>query len=193
MRRFRRFPRKFSKPVMRERPTWLTSVFSSSAVLRTGVINRFNVCDPSVFGIAAAGRVHIRRLLLRGGVGVIPEFTTFANGTVNMHAALYVINREDTDATLLTTSPGDILEGGVERLLWTDVQICTIREQPSASGIESYIPAIFRVDIDLKTRVNLGYDDVVELAFQFGSDVTGVVSDARYSGIHRALHVTLQG
>lgn len=194
-RRKRFLRRGFSRPIMRERARWISTNFNETGVDRSGTINEFNLVDQlalqggSVVANASTGTVHVRRIIIHGGVTWQPTQTTFEQEGVSAFGAVYVIDREDTDADLVNTGQGDILEGGVQRVLWTNAWAFSAQEIPTAQMSDCILESPIRVDIDLKVRVNLKFDDVLVFGFQFGSNVGGTMSLAQYTATHRVLFV----
>lgn len=192
---FRRaFPRRFGRPVRREKPVWATTNFNETAVTRDGALNEFAIIDPELLGTAAVTTnvtqvISTRRIIVRGGVAWSNESTTFAQDIITAFMAVYVIDREDTDATIVGTAVGSsILEGGAGRVLWTDCQTLTNVEIPVGTpGTQQYFG--MRIDIDLKVRTNLRNDQLLLFGFQFGSDVTATMAAAALSCVSRVLVV----
>jgi len=185
---FRRFG---GKPVMRERPVWTTNNFNETAMTRDGVINEFAILDVSVeTPTLAAGptEVHgLRRVIIHGGLATQVAITTAASDIIALFGALYVIDREETEASIVTTDRGTILEGGAGRVLWTNCWTWASTEHTTVATEAIQEPR--RIDIDLKVRLNLRFDQQLILGLQFGSDVTETLVSAAFSAITRTLTV----
>lgn len=163
---FRR--RRFGKPFVREQLVWSSNNFEETATTVDGIINNFVLFDPQQLqggsGItgAPAVRYQVRRIIVNGGLGWTPQDTALANDIGALRWAIFVQNREDTDASLITTAQGDILEGGVERVLKTGCEACSLTELSGPASM-NWRPPLVRFNEDLKVRVNLGFDDIIVL------------------------------
>jgi len=131
-------------------------------------------------------KYNVRRILVHGAMQLVPNTTAAQVQGWTYIEALYVIDREDQDASLVTTDIGDILEGGADRVLYTNVHSgCTI-EGTTAQVSSNLIPGE-RIDIDWKGNVKVGLDQLIVYAAQFTSDVSGAMSSATIQVITRAL------
>lgn len=195
MRRFRRggFRRRFSRPVRRERPVWSTTNFNETAMAVDSTLNVQVLWDPLTNepsnSPGSSQHWSIRRIIVNGGMAIVPQQTALTNDIVTVFGALICSDSDDDDATLITTSQGQILEGGSNRLLWTNCWTFVITEVAAAVYSTAYIPAPVQINIDLKTRVNMKFDDSLMLLLQFGSTAASVINAAAFSAITRILMV----
>lgn len=195
-RKFRRrfMGRRFGKPFQREKPIWTSNVFNETGVNTDGTIQEFTVLDAlqlqggSVVTDAPAITYDVRRIIIRGGWANAMANTSLSQEMIGWGAALYVIDRDDTDNTLATTVQGNILEGGVRRLLWTDFGCSTWVENGTTIN-DSVLPPMIRVEIDIKPRFTLQFDEVLVLGLQPLSSIQSVVIAASVTMITRCLVV----
>jgi len=180
------------RPVVRERLNWLTSNFNEQAQSILATLTEFNIYDPAQDIVAAAAgaggtRAQLRRIIVNGGVAASPGIAAVTFDQIGLVAAIYVRDTNDTDASLITTAQGDILEGGTTRLLWTHMYSFTHVMQEATKSYTTLIPALAEVNVDLRVRVNLRFDEVCVLGMQF-MNVPTTIATASYSGCHRALY-----
>ena len=121
---------------------------------------------------------NVRRIICRSQLVWVPVVSTVAAQVVNLNAALFVQDREDADISLVTTAEGDILEGGADRVLWTDCVAQRIVALPSAQISEQQAQGP-RFDFDWRGNAKCGLDQLVTIGFQLDADYSGVLSDAR--------------
>jgi len=129
-------------------------------------------------------KYNVRRIVARMQITPVPVTGTVSGQLVNLFAAMFVIDREDTDIDLVTTAQGDILEGGADRVLWTDLAAWRGLQIPAAqeTGFQ-YGP---RFDIDWRGNAKVGLDQLVTIGFQFDAEY-GVMSDCRIAAITSVL------
>lgn len=118
----------------------------------------------------------VKRIIVKGGHEFRPLATTFEQAFVRLNTCLYVIDREDTDASIVSTTPGEILEGGADRVLFTDVQTGMVSEVTTANRAESFVVGP-RIEIDWRGNAKCGIDQLVVLGFQLALNISGAVSN----------------
>lgn len=193
--RRRRFGRRFGrKPVMREQLLWASNLFEEVSLGDGGTIVENALFDPSQeaegagnTGAAGGHIASVRRIIFTGGVVFSPQSTALEFDVNAVWAAIYVIDREDTDGDLTGTAQGSILEGGVDRLLWTKCSAFGNTEQASTLSHTNYRPPLMDIDVDLKVRVNMKMDSLLVLGLQLSNAVTSSMSDLRLFGLSRVL------
>jgi len=191
----RRFRRRFGgKPVLRERLVWNTNVFEEVALSGTGALIENALYDPMLEAepntatSSGGGKiVQIRRIIVSGGVVFSPAAVSLEFDVNAIWAAIYVVDREETDADLTTTAVGSLLEGGAERVLWSKCYPFANGEQASTLSHQSVRPPLAEYDIDLKVRVNLTADQQLVMGQQFSNDVTSSMADIRIFALSRVL------
>lgn len=196
-RRFFRFPRRGGgQPLQRQQPLWTTALFNESAIDVTGgaPATELNIFDVQTLaeGNTATGpseRFKVKRIICKGDVAFVSQQAVATFDIVHLLGAIYVIDRDDSDNVINATAQGNILEGGADRLLWTNSWSWTAAEVPTAQYGEAYWPAPARIDVDLKVNVRIGYDQVLVLGLQYFGAVNTAISVSAYSGIHRCLFV----
>lgn len=176
---FRR--RRFSKPVKRVQNAWSPFVFDRNAgTAEDGVAVMYALFDPAASDPAAVTdnnlQTRVRRIICSGGYALSPEnsVTPLLVNTA-IHAAVLVVDVEDTDADLITTTTGSLLVG--HRVLWRQCVTRTIQQLALASGAVTPYPFDIPMDFDIKTNVKLSPDELIVLAIQFASNASGVLDD----------------
>lgn len=189
----RKFRRRFraGPPVKRQKRVWTSAVFIESAVSNTA-LNEFVVFDVSQLESDAPSfsrEVDIRRIIGNFVHTITPQSTTLAFEQYAVFWAVYVIDREDaTDTTLLTTGAGDLLEGGVKRLLRTGCYGGTAIEVPAATQGTAFYPG-HHIEFDLKVPMSISFDEQVVFGMQMSGDPSAAIIDMRMSGLSRVLMV----
>lgn len=191
----RRFRRGFGrKPVMRERLIWNTNVFEEIGVSGTGALVENALYDPlleaemnTATGSGGGHVVQIRRIILTGGIVFSPSSTALEFDVNALWSAIYVIDREETDADLTVSGIGALLEGGARRVLWAKCFPFANTEQASTLSHQSLREPIARFDEDLKVRVNLAADEQLVHGFQLSNDVSSSMADIRCFALSRVL------
>lgn len=184
MARSRRRGRWHTKPNAKKRLAWTRGVFGNT-VDQTGTppdLTESVLFDPALDAVGGSAgadfnrKWNVRRAIVRGGLLPLPLTTAFQFAGYVMIQALYVIDREDADNTLLTTNIGDILEGGVERLLYTNVLTFCVNESTgtAVNPVALWNPP--RIDIDWKGNVKMGMDELLVYGSQVTVDVSGALS-----------------
>lgn len=185
----RRFQRRgFRKPLQVKRWAWVTTVHNETAVTRDGVgnLNILFTADDWQGNTANLTKVAvIRRIIVSGVVTAVPEVTAVSTENVNLFSALFVQDVEDTDTTIIDPAAGTILQA--HRVLHTQCDGLAAMEIPTAQMGTNFIPAIATFRIDMKVNLKLHADQELIHAVQFGSAVTSVLNDARYSCYGRVL------
>lgn len=183
--------RRYGRPVQKERPMWATTNFNETAIAGDATLEEMLIFqNQDIVDFNATSLTSIRRIIINGGVAIVPESTTFASNMIALYAALYVTDIDETDTTLITTAPGDILEGGVGRVLWTNCYAFSVAEIPTANVGTNLIPPVARIEIDWKGRLNLRGDDAfLVLGLQYGASVTSTVALSSFSATCRTLQV----
>lgn len=183
----------FRRPVQRERPVWSTTNFNETALALDTTRNDFILWLPSVQyaseTAAPSDQWQLRRIIVNGDVAVVPETTTLASDIVVMFGALFIDDTFATGSTLITTARGDTLEGGTDRLLWTNCWSWGQVEIPTATRSDTVIRVPVRIEIDIKVRARLSFNKVVMLSLQWGSSVGNVIAAAAFSATTRVLLV----
>lgn len=180
----RRFRRTFRR---RQRVAWDSVVFNESNITRAGLINEYVLVssgdwDGDIQGVNKKGR--IKRIHLNGGMGFVPNSTTFAQDNVALFGALYITDNEETDATILVTTAGSLIQA--HRVLHTDVWAWSSAEVPTAQ-VGTAFGFHIKLSVDVKVNLTLEPDELLIWGMQFGSDVQETLSDARFSAYGRCL------
>lgn len=169
----RRFGRK-GGPFQKRRLSWVTTIFNESAQDRGGNITERNLLISSDWqGNEAALQktAHVKRILVNGGLACNPEITATAQDLIALFGAIYVIDVDDTDATILSVASGTILQGC--RVLKTDAWAWGSTE--AAGVVENTYGHFIRFQYDIRLNVTLQADQAIVFALQFGSDVTSTI------------------
>lgn len=183
----RRFPR---RPVMREKYAWSTTVFNDTALSQTGVVDEQVLWDPNVdeVGYPQMNTVWtIKRILGRGNVVYNLEAAATTTDLIGVWQCLYVIDREDTDSTIISSGAGTIFE--TERVLQVETEGLLLFEATVDPATVTVVTPRPRVDIDWKGSLKLRQDQLLIHAIQVGNDASAVLNDARLFATYRVLHV----
>jgi len=180
--RFRRTRRRsFSKPVARVRNAWSPAVFDRSEVVGSGM-TEFVMFDPQSSDPASETdnnlTTRIRRFIGKGGVLFLPEGSaTPLYAHVGVHMALYVVDVEDTDASLLTTAAGSLLTS--HRILYREaIPFFAVQRDYTADAPNASSTLMLRIDVDQKFNVKLKPDELLVMGIHIGGSVTGVMDDS---------------
>lgn len=165
----------------KQRTAWVRGVFSEQNVTRAGVINENEIMGPADWQgdtTSLAKTVTAKRILVKGGVSFTPATTTVAFDAVALFMAIYVLDQDDTDATIVSSAAGTILTGS--RVLWLDCFAFAGIEVPTAQWGSAFTHQ-YKVDVDLRVPVRVLSDQQILFALQFGSDVQETINDCRFS------------
>jgi len=122
-------------------------------------------------------KYNVRRVIVKGQYILTPSLSAFATVSVKCVESLFVIDNDDTDASLVTTAQGDILEGGADRVLYTNAWGCQAYEQSVVDGqVNSELVFGPRIDVDWRGNAKCGLEQLVTFGMQFMNDLTGVLS-----------------
>jgi len=177
--------------LVKKRWAWSSAVFGS-AIDFSGtpadltefiILDALNDLQP---GTDYNRKYSVRRVILKGNFLITPLTSAAANSPVQMVSALYVDDREDTDNTLVTTDIGDMLEGGADRVLHTNMDAFLVNEVPSAVISQQLLTGP-RIDIDWRGNCKVGLDQLILFGCQVGIDATGAVGNLSAQFICRVL------
>lgn len=191
MRRFRvrrRFPRPRGRGV--GSPKWFTTMFNEGALTLDTTATEFVIVNPVVYTPAEDREINrvfqVKRIIVKGGIGVAPLLTATATEINAWFWALHTIDVEDTDGlSVASTGAGTIWNS--ERVLQCGCEVMTNIESTTTPGSQ-FVPQL-RVDIDLRTPVNIRQDQQIVLGIAVGNTATSTVALANFSAIARALIV----
>lgn len=180
-RRFTR--RRWGKPVQRQRTAWSPSVFADFPINMDTTLSEFVLFDPAVSDptVETINNIttRIRRVILKGGIVVLPENSpTPLIIMSSLHVALYVVDADETDASIITTAAGSLISA--HRVLWRDAKpyIASQMSFPNAAGAGGQDQFLmYRVDIDQKINVKLQPEELLVIGFQFSTSVAGVMDN----------------
>jgi len=131
-------------------------------------------------------KYNVRRIIVRGNYLITPLTTAAANSALQMVQAVYVDDREDTDASIVTTDIGDMLEGGADRVLYTNMDAFLVNEVPSAVISQQLVMGP-RIDVDWRGNAKVGLDQLILMGVQVGIDATSAVGNLSAQFIVRVL------
>jgi len=199
----RRIRRRFgSKPIQRQRTAWSTGVFETvvDIVGTPPDLLELTLFDPLVDMLPSTIDYTrdwlIKRIILNGAYTGFPLQVAPQLAAGVIHQAMYVIDREDTDAQIVTdTALGSILEGGTARLLFTDVRTALMTEQVAPTGNSPLVLLndFWRTQIDFKAPVKIrGSDEILVFGMQCSTAgaLGNVMNTLSFAGISRVLVVT---
>lgn len=188
MNRFRRRPFRRRDPATS--PKWLSTVFSLSALDINAVLTEYVLLDPAT--MMAAEDLEINRVLRVKRVvfnAAVSYDTQAASATQNQYGviwACYVIGTDDPDATIITTLAGGILNSN--RVIQTGAFAGLFCELAASIGTVSMYPGD-KIQIDVRTNINLRQDEQLVCGVQFASSPLAVLDSASLTGISRVLVV----
>lgn len=187
-RRRRRFfgRKRFGRPVARQRTFWHTALFAETLNV-DATPTEFVVWDPSLVVSEASMDYNrnwrVQRVIINGAYGIVP---TSPGGNAreffSLYQALFVADREDTDVNISTSSIGDVLEGGVDRVLFSDVH-CGVFQGLNLATPQEVSDAIvnadlWRTQIDVKRVTTRGHDGLIVFSQQMSDVLVADVSTA---------------
>lgn len=178
-RRFRR-RRGGTGNLVKKRWAWSSAVFGSNIDV-TGTpadLTEFILLDPLNDlqpGTDYNRKYSVRRIIVNGNFLVTPLVTAAAATPIQMVSAVYVDDREDTDASLVTTDIGDMLEGGADRVLYTNMDAFLVNEVPSAVISQQLVMGP-RIAIDWRGNCKVGLDQLILMGCQVGIDASATVN-----------------
>lgn len=167
---------------------WVTNVFNETAMDLAGTLTELNVLDVDVDLVTAAPLNYshlIRRVIVNGGLAIVPSSTTGASDMVSFYYALYVIDSDDSDATILVGTLGSLL--GARRVLHAGCLSFTVREETAGATGVSALYWLPKIEIDVKVNAKIRPDEFLVLGCQFGSAASGAISLAAMSAYSRVL------
>jgi len=177
--------------LVKKRWAWSSAVFGS-AIDFSGTpadLTEFILLDPLNDlqpGTDYNRKYNVRRIIVRGNYLITPLTSAAANSPVQMVQAVYVDDREDTDASIVTTDIGDMLEGGADRVLYTNMDAFLVNEVPSAVVSQQLVMGP-RIDVDWRGNCKVGLDQLILMGVQVGIDATGAVGNLSAQFIVRVL------
>lgn len=174
---------------------WVTTVFNNAALTITpNNLNEMVVMDPVIFYAPEQLEVNrvarCARVLVKGGWSFETNVVSFAQLHLQIFWALYIIDIEDTDATILTSVPSSIMNSN--RVLQCGCHAFNLAETVPANGWVN-APALLPIDVDLTTRFNLRQDEQLALGMQLGRDPVSTVASWSFSAYCRVLYDTRGG
>lgn len=183
-RRTRGFPRssKFQKKQM----GWDASIHIGTVLDDTGTITELTLCTPQVI-VGNSGqnqRVKLRRVIGQFAVFPTLEVAATTQGIMEGCWAVYTIDVDDTDASLVTTAAGGILAS--ERVLQMGYFGQVVHELPTAQmGTVLYDPC--RIDFDVKSQCWIRPDQALIFGLQLFGSIAGITTAITVSGVSRTL------
>lgn len=188
-RRRRRFRGVRGKLPSSLRPKWYSSAFIETAIdFSVGPnLSELVLFDGPTVTSAAQLEVNrtfsVRRTLFNGVIQIAESVTAAVQDIFSIFYAIYVIDTDDTDATLLNTAVGGILNS--QRVIHTGCVGMTGVELTGATPTAGFIPSL-PLNIDVRTNVKLREDEILALGIQFTS-TNLALAIANVSGIARVL------
>lgn len=169
------------------RTSWVTNIFNEGAQTIDGTLTEYALLEYGDYEDPATNLhkpTHIKRIILKGGLAYTPQSTTFAQDIGALFMALYVIDQNDADGTILTVATSGIVIGN--RVLHLDCMTRGLVEIPAAQASQVVIPE-FRIDLDIRLNVTMLPDEALSLGLQFGSSVVETIAVAAFSGYCKVL------
>jgi len=166
------------------RTSWVRGLFNEQSITRDATNNEFILLSGADWQTDQSGlnkKGYVKRTIVKGAITVVPNQTAGEVDHVAMFAALYVVDLDDTDTTIIGVGSGGILQGS--RVLWQDCFGHAILESASALTDQSVIlPTFGRIEIDIGIKVVLEPDQVLTLGIQTNANVTNVLASINFSG-----------
>lgn len=178
MRRFRS-RRRFGAPVARQRLAWANGTFADT-MTTNNVLNEFVLFDAAQSSATISHtqntKVKVKRILCKGDVMFFPDNNvtpSFIAGGA-LHALLYIIDKDDTDADILAGTGGTILHGN--RILWRKSASACWHNSAYANGGHPAVQSevIMDIDIDVKPNCWVRGDEIIVLGLQTEAYATSV-------------------
>lgn len=166
---------------------WVNAVANHVAVPVDGTLLELGLLEPADWGgdiVNTNKKGHLIRTIGSWTVLWVPETTTFATGLCRLFWAVYVIDQDDADATIVSAAVGTILQGS--RVLQVGCTGFSSLEIPTANQGTAFIPAL-TFSWDTALRAKLESDQIVALGVQLGGGVTGTITSMGISGYSRSL------
>lgn len=181
----------------RKQLTWATTTYLATPIDRSGAAN--TVTEQVLFDPMSIRNdtnpdpdrnhvVHIKRVIVRGGMFIVPNQAVYEQGGWHVCLAIYSIDRDDTEADIASLSVTNNIMA-TERVLWFDTHCGQIYEIVAANSQNQHVePATVRIDVDLKLPVRLRPDQLLVLGYQFMVTATALASFAAATTRARVLY-----
>lgn len=192
MRRFRRPRRGFRMGrLKRQKTAWVTSIFIESAIDVTSstAMTEFVLvaADQDINPMPSAQNLKmlVRRIICKGGIMMSPLTTAVSFDPNGFMLALYTIDAEDADASIITGGTSSILL--TERILWHDCLTFTgVESTGTTAVVPGFMPGL-RIDLDVKLNVSLRNDELLVLGIQPMATLNNTITVATASMASRCL------
>lgn len=176
---------------LRKPVTWIRTLFVESSLNLnggTGSLTEFVLLDPDDVLVATSrlnNTVSIRRIVVNGGVAMSLATTGLAQDICQLMWAVYILDQDDADANINTTSPTAIM--GSERILRCGCEMFTGQSGTAAGMIGGNIYPGIKVDIDIRVNAKIRRDQELYLGMQFGSGISPPVTLASFGAYSSVL------
>lgn len=163
------FRRRFGKPFAKQGTMWVTTLFNEVASDSATVVELVMMSAGDVDLLAAvdtAGTIvyHIRRIIVNATFLAMPSLAVSnVSDQGSIVWAIYTLDTEDSDNTILNTNAGSILR--TERILQTGIVgwgAHSITTGQSGGGVYAGIP----VNVDFRLPVKMRSDELLLFGFQ---------------------------
>lgn len=180
--------RRFVRRLPKRRVSWVTTLFNETAFATDastpGVQVLLNNTDFNAAIASTRKMGRVLRVIFKGTVNAIGAITADATDSINGIWACGVSDNEDTDLNNInTTAAGSWLSSNriiqVGHFGGVGYESNTVLTTGVAPG--------WPVDIDVRTRINLGPDENLVVAAQWQGSVTATITASNFSGISRVL------
>lgn len=170
--------RRRGAPFKRQTRNWLTTNFLTTVVPIDATLLQMVCFDPLSSQVLTSPfqymkHYEVRRWVFNGVLGITPQNAS-ASGFARFVWAAFVIDREDSDATLLSTGAGDIMEGGAGRVLQTGVLGANV--MASATNTPYVVPTM-ELKFDVKVGMKLKPDQQLAVGIQAATSLVTFVED----------------
>lgn len=169
----------------RKPTSWVTAIANGVAQDVGGTLFENNLLDGSDWGtqLGVSKQGHLIRTIGRFGVTWLSDATAGAGERVALFWALYIIDAEDSDSSIVSSTNGimdtcRVLACGCETAVFNEVATADV-------GTEQR-PGL-RIEWDARLRARLGPDDVLALGTQLGATIQGTSNSITLSGYSRCL------
>lgn len=181
--------RTFRARTKRTPVAWVRTFFQESTIPTDATISENVLLDPSAVLVPGPTPklnevFMVRRVIVAGGVAFQPLNTAFAFEMVVCAWAVYIIDADDSDASIITTAAGTIMASN--RILATGCININVKEGTVAQT-ESIIAPSFPVNVDVRVNAKIRPEELLILAFQFGTTSTSALAAGQFSGYSSVL------
>lgn len=184
---FRNRGRRFSTRGPKMRLTWVTTVFNETALTLDATANEFILLDDTdwVGNVNSVQKAaHVKRVIVSGEVGWVPNQTTDEADIVALFGTLINFGTDEPDSSILVSTAGGLIQSS--RVLHLEAWCKGVAETTGGFLVNNFgALATIRWDVRLNSVVRP--ENATTMTLQFGSTVSGAVAAASFSGYSRVL------